>query len=58
MLYKSQEKELRKRAAEMLKRTRFPITETELDSIAVADFGLGNPLSEGAQILTLFATDR
>jgi D-lyxose ketol-isomerase len=58
MIYKSQEKALRKQAAEILRQTHFPVTETELDSIAVADFGLSNPLSEGAQILTLFATAR
>ena len=36
----------------------FPLTSEELESIAVADFGLSAPEREGAQILTLFATDR
>ena len=58
MIFRSQEKALRKQAAEILRQTLFPLTKTELDSIAVADFGLGDPLSQGAQILTLFATER
>lgn len=58
MIFRSQEKALRKQAAEILKQMQFPVTQTELNSIAVADFGLSDTLSEGAQILTLFATER
>jgi D-lyxose ketol-isomerase len=58
MITRSQEHTLRARAAEVLGKTGFPITHTELESIAIADFGLSEPLREGAQILTLFATER
>ena len=58
MLKRSDERRLRDKAKEMLRKSGFPLTEEELDSTAVADFGLGNPDREGAQILTLFATER
>lgn len=58
MITRSQERALREQAAEILKKTQFPVTRKELDSIATADFGLSDPLREGAQILTLFATER
>ena len=58
MISRSQEKALRQKAAEILEQTGFPVTQKELDAIAVADFGLNAPLQEGAQILTLFATER
>lgn len=58
MITRSQERSLRQQAAQILEQTGFPVTRQELDSIAVADFGLGAPTREGAQILTLFATER
>lgn len=58
MIYRSKEHALRRRAAEYLEGIGFPLTREELESIAVADFGLSHPEREGAQILTLFATDR
>jgi D-lyxose ketol-isomerase len=58
MITRSKEKELQKKAQEILHKAGFPLTEKELDRIAVADFGLGAPEQEGAQILTLFATER
>jgi len=58
MISRSQERSLRQKAAEILLQTGAPVTQAEMDSIAVADFGLSVPLQEGAQILTLFATER
>ena len=58
MLKRSKEKELRARAAEIIRASGFPVKEEELEKMAVADFGLSNPEVEGAQILTLFATER
>jgi len=58
MITRSTERALRGRAAAILAGTGFPLSQAELDSIAVADFGLSVPEAEGAQILTLFATDR
>ena len=58
MIKRSQERQLRARAASILERMGFPLGPQELASIAVADFGLSDPDREGAQILTLFATDR
>jgi D-lyxose ketol-isomerase len=58
MITRAKERELQGKAIEILRETGFPITEKELEKIAVADFGLGMPEREGAQILTLFATER
>ncbi len=58
MITREMEQRLRLEAADVLHQTGFPLTATELESIAVADFGLSHPYEEGAQILTLFATDR
>jgi len=58
MITKSKELELRKKAQVLLRCTGFPLTDDELKTIAVADFGLGQPEVEGAQILTLFSTER
>jgi D-lyxose ketol-isomerase len=45
-----------RRAASLLKRTGVVLRETELEEIAVADFGLGELEQSGAQILTLLDT--
>jgi D-lyxose ketol-isomerase len=45
-------------AASILSSCTIPLTARELSEIVVADFGLGNVLVEGAQILTLFDTGR
>ena len=58
MITRTQERELSARAREILKKMAFPLAPSELDHIAVADFGLSMPEQEGAQILTLFATER
>lgn len=58
MICRSKVRELQLKAAHMLKESGFPLTSSELEAIAVADFGLGKPEVEGAQILTLFSTDR
>lgn len=58
MLLRSQFEAIRDRAKDIFRDIGFPLSKEELDSIAVADFGLSDPGREGAQILTLFATDR
>ncbi len=58
MITTTQQKTLRQHAAAYLEQAGFPVTERELESIAIADFGMSNPYFEGAQILTLFATER
>jgi D-lyxose ketol-isomerase len=58
MITRAQQKEFRLLAADMLGKAGFPLTEKERDSIAVADFGLSNVRQQGAQILTLFETER
>lgn len=47
-----------KRAAAAILKSGIHITDEEAEKIEVADFGLGRPDIEGAQILTLVATDR
>ncbi|PKL06658.1 MAG: D-lyxose/D-mannose family sugar isomerase, partial [Spirochaetae bacterium HGW-Spirochaetae-9] len=58
MITRTQERALSARAREILRKMAFPLASEELDHIAVADFGLSRPEREGAQILTLFATER
>lgn len=58
MIKRSKEKQLREKANEILRKTGFPLSEKEMETTAVADFGLNHPEKEGAQILTLFATER
>src|SRR3989339_422046 len=58
MITRTQERNLSARARAIFRKMDFPLTPEELDHIAVADFGLSRPEREGAQILTLFATER
>lgn len=58
MIQREEYERLQQEAAEVLRVCGVPLSESELDSIAVADFGLSNTRVEGAQILTLFATER
>lgn len=46
------------RAAAMIRESGICITDEEIQKVEVADFGLGRLDVEGAQILTLVATDR
>jgi D-lyxose ketol-isomerase len=58
MITHEEEAAAKRDAAELLRRAGIPATATELESIEVADFGLSRLAVEGAQILTLVATDR
>jgi len=58
MITRTQERDLRARATSIFREMGFPLDPDELERSAVADFGLSRPESEGAQILTLFATER
>jgi D-lyxose ketol-isomerase len=58
MIKRSVLKQYQAIAAKYLKESGFPLKQKELESIAVADFGMNNVLFEGAQILTLYATER
>src|SRR3989339_1149801 len=58
MITRTQERNLSARARAIFRKMDFPLTPEELEHIAVADFGLSVPEREGAQILTLFATER
>jgi D-lyxose ketol-isomerase len=58
MVYRSHVRAIQRRARSLFEGFGFPLSDKELDSIAVADFGLSDPEREGAQILTLFATER
>jgi len=46
------------RAAAMIRESGICITDEEVQKVEVADFGLGRLDMEGAQVLTLVATDR
>ena len=58
MITRTQERNLSARARAIFREMGFPLDPDELEHIAVADFGLSRPEREGAQILTLFATER
>jgi len=58
MLTKSDYADAQRRAATMIRETGMCFTEDELEKVEVADFGLSRLDVEGAQILTLVATDR
>jgi D-lyxose ketol-isomerase len=46
------------RAASIIRESGISVTDKELEKVEVADFGLSRLDKEGAQILTLVATDR
>ena len=58
MLTRAEFKAAQSRAAAMIRTSGIHITEEEAERIEVADFGLSRLETEGAQILTLVATDR
>lgn len=58
MLTKADYIDAQRRAAGMIRKSGMCFTEDELEKIEVADFGLSRLDVEGAQILTLVATDR
>ena len=58
MITREQAERARHRAAELIRHAGLVISEAEAASIEVADFGLSNLEVEGAQILTIVATDR
>ena len=58
MLTRKEFNEARQRAAKMIRKAGVKITETEVEKMEVADFGLGHLSEEGAQILTFFSTER
>ncbi|MBD3243904.1 MAG: D-lyxose/D-mannose family sugar isomerase [Chitinivibrionales bacterium] len=49
---------MRMRAAAMIREAGIALSDTEAAAIEVVGFGLGHPQHEGAQIVTLVATDR
>lgn len=53
-----QKETARERAARMIRAAGVAVSSHEQQTIEVADFGLGNLLAEGAQILTLVQTTR
>ena len=58
MLTRAEYTTAQRRATAMIRDSGICVTDEELGKVEVADFGLGRLDSEGAQILTLVATDR
>jgi D-lyxose ketol-isomerase len=58
VITRSQLKEQQQKAFNLFKTAGLHLTEEERDRIEVADFGLGAPDSEGAQIFTFVQTNR
>ncbi len=58
MIRRSRARELQRRAVELLDKAAIRLTAAERSLIEVADFGLGDPEREGAQIFTFVQTDR
>lgn len=58
MINENEHEELKRRSGKLIQGTGLVLTPAELDRIEVADFGLGHPSREGAQILTLLQSER
>lgn len=58
MILRSQQRDLQQRAARLCEKAGVVLTEEERARIEVADFGLGFPEREGAQIFTFVQTNR
>ena len=58
MISRSQFRTMQERGFELFKSSGLFVLEAELDKIEVADFGLGAPWIEGAQILNFVQTNR
>jgi len=58
MLTRAEYTAAQSRTASLIRETGISITDKELEKVEVADFGLSRLDTEGAQILTLVATDR
>ncbi|MBN2089834.1 D-lyxose/D-mannose family sugar isomerase [candidate division KSB1 bacterium] len=58
MIHQDKFTKARKKAARMIRRAGIRISEKEANIIHVIDFGLGNLLQEGLQVLTLYSSDR
>ena len=58
MMTRKQVEEGRKIAEEMIKKSGIIVTQKEIESMDVADFGLENYPTEGAQIITLLDTKK
>lgn len=56
MISRKQEQELCNKASILVKKTGLRFTQSEIDSMVVADFGLSRPRSEGIQVLTFINT--
>jgi D-lyxose ketol-isomerase len=58
MITRQTYQEIQQKSLNQIIQAGIAITESEIDRIEVADFGLSNISQEGVQILTLFDTDR
>ena len=58
MILRSKARELQRSAKDLFDRAGIRLTDEEQARIEVADFGLGNPECEGAQIFTFVQTNR
>lgn len=58
MISRKEYLQARRQAAEMMQKAGCVISEKEIEEMDVADFGLSNLRSEGAQILSLCDTDK
>jgi D-lyxose ketol-isomerase len=58
LITREQQLAAQKQAAEMIRRAGIKISDEEVDSIEVVDFGLSNLEKEGVQVLTLVQTER
>jgi hypothetical protein len=58
MLTRAEYAAAQSRAASLLRESGISITDKAMEKVEVADFGLSRLDTEGAQILTLIATDR
>jgi hypothetical protein len=58
MLYEREVREARAECMPLLKKAGVVLSDSEMDAMEVADFGLGDYRSEGSQIATFVSTSR
>ncbi len=58
MLKKEEQRTAKEKAVEMIKNAGVVICKRDIDTLDIADFGLSNLKVEGAQILSLFQTEK
>jgi len=58
MISKTDFQEIKSKAIELFKNASIVLTQTEMDNLEIADFGLSDPFNTGLEIITYVNTER